>query len=224
MCAVQLQVRAGTAAFSKGQERVLKILQSARELMISGGYHNLTLRKVAAGAGISVGNLNYYYSNKKDLLRDLLDTVIASYVEEFDKVRQGAGQSPDDQFVAIVKFIIEDLGTQETTNFFPELWALANHDSYAAERMDELYIKARIVLNELIASLNPALSEEEREQVALFVSASMEGLTPFVGYGKPWAVQRPGISNIAATSFLHLVRNISTECIQDGSLELNPRT
>ncbi|OMH26718.1 TetR/AcrR family transcriptional regulator [Motiliproteus sp. MSK22-1] len=210
---IQLQVRPGTAAFSKGQERVLKILQSARDLMISSGYHNLTLRKVAAGAGISVGNLNYYYSNKQDLLRDLLNSVIESYIEEFDKVRQDAGASPEKQFVAIIRFIIEDLGTQETTHFFPELWALSNHDSYAAERMDELYIKARAVLNDLICILNPALNEQDRQQVALFVSASMEGLTPFVGFEKPWSSQRSSISNIAASSFLHLVTTITAEDI-----------
>ncbi len=213
----QLQVRPGTAAFSKGQQRVLKILESARDLMISGGYHNLTLRKVAAGAGISVGNLSYYYSNKQDLLRDLLDHVIDSYMWEFDKVRQDAGDSVEAQFVAIVRFIIEDIGTQETTNFFPELWALANHDSYAAERMEEIYIKARIVLNELIAILNPALTESERQQVALFISASMEGLTPFAGFGKPWAGSRDSIINIAATSFLQLVRTIRSEDIAAGA-------
>lgn len=207
----KLQVRPGTAAFSKGQDRVLKILQSARDLMISSGYHQLTLRKVAAGAGISVGNLSYYYSNKQDLLRDLLDTVINAYLEEFDKVRAGAGQSPQDQFVAIVRFIIDDLGTQETTHFFPGLWDLANHDSHAAERMNELYIKARLDLNDLITTLNPGLSEAEGQQVALFISASMEGLTPFVGYNKPWSEKRQGISNIAATSFLHLVLTITSD-------------
>ncbi len=220
MRSIQLQVRPGTAAFSKGQERVLKILQSAQDLMISGGYHNLTLRKVAAGAGISVGNLNYYYSNKQDLLRDLLDTVIAAYIAEFDNVRQDAGVSLEDQFIAIVRFIIDDLGTQATTNFFPELWALANHDEHAAERMDALYTKARLVLNDLIASLNPALSDQSREQVALFISASMEGLTPFVGYQKPWANDRDAISNIAAISFLNLVRSISDDAIQSGKLTL----
>lgn len=210
---LQLQVRPGTAAFSKGQKRVLKILQSARDLMIAGGYHNLTMRKVAAEAGISVGNLSYYYPSKEHLMRDLLDQVIESYMWEFDKIKDTAGEEPEQQFAAIIRFIIEDLGTQETTNFFPELWALANHDSHAAERMDALYIKARIVLNELIEVLNPSLNEPEREQLALFISASMEGLTPFVGFQKPWEPKRSNIANIAAISFLNLVKTIRNEDI-----------
>ncbi|WP_421866546.1 TetR/AcrR family transcriptional regulator [Motiliproteus sp.] len=210
---LQLQVRPGTAAFSKGQQRVLKILQSARDLMIAGGYHNLTMRKVAAEAGISVGNLSYYYPNKEHLLRDLLDQVIESYMWEFDKIKEEAGVGPEQQFVAIIRFIIDDLGTQETTNFFPELWALSNHDSHAAERMDALYIKARLVLNELIEVLNPSLNEPEREQLALFISASMEGLTPFAGFNKPWESKRDNIANIAAISFLNLVKTIRNEDI-----------
>lgn len=205
------KLRPGTAAYSKGQERVLKILESARELMISTGYQNLTLRKIAAGAGISVGNLNYYYSNKQDLLRDLLDSVIESYLEDIDKVRRSHGGSAEDQFVALVGFIIDDIGTRDTTNFFPELWALANHDEYAAERLDEFYVKARLDLNELIGIINPTLGEDEREQVALFISASLEGLTPFVGYQKPWAAERASITHIAATSFLQLVTNARAE-------------
>ena len=175
--------------------------------MINDGYHNLTMRKVAAGAGISAGNLYYYYRDKNLLLRDLLDAAFAGYAQEFDSIRTNSAADPEAGFCAIITFIIEDLGTLETTNFFPELWAVSNHDGHAAEVMNELYEKERAVLKELIISINPKLSDEVVEHLALFMSASMEGMTPFVGYGKPWNSSRSEMAKIACTNFLQMIKH-----------------
>jgi len=211
MRSLNLQNRPGTGTYNKGQERIEQILEAARDILIDNGYSGLTMRKIATAVSITIGNLHYYYSCKKDLLADLQDHVIGDYLAAFENVRTEAGTLAEDQFTAVVGFIIDDLNNRRTTNFFPELWAMANHDEQAAERMHELYRKARLDLNELIGTLNPALSENEREQVALFISASMEGLTPFIGNGKPWESKIPGIKNIAVKSFLELVKTITNE-------------
>ena len=79
--------RSGTATQEKGISRLISILNAAREVFIEAGYAALTMRKVAARAGISIGNLNYYYRTKEDLLRDLLEYVINDYLEEFARRR-----------------------------------------------------------------------------------------------------------------------------------------
>jgi len=210
MRALKLQNRPGTGAYNKGQERILQILQASRDILIDQGYSGLSMRKIAASVGITIGNLHYYYRTKKDLLSDLLDHVIEGYLETFNIVRSNAGDSPAKQMVALIEFIIDDLNTQETTNFFPELWALSNHDENASDGMHTLYGKVRKVFKELILELNPTLSGEEGEQVALFITASMEGLTPFVGRGKPWESKLPSMKRIATLSFLHLAKNIKS--------------
>jgi AcrR family transcriptional regulator len=214
MRTINLQTRPGTGTYNKGQERIRQILEAARDILIDNGYSGLSMRKIATAVGITIGNLHYYYPSKKDLISDLLDHVISGYLEAFESTRSEAGTSQEDQFLAVISFIIDDLNTRETTYFFPELWAMANHDEVAAERMHELYRKARLDLNDLIGKLNPNLSNNEREQVALFISASMEGLTPFIGNGKPWEKKIPGIKNIAKKSFLHLVKTITSEEIK----------
>ncbi len=213
MKSINLQNRPGTGAYNKGQERIEQILSSARDILIDQGYSGLTMRKIATAVGITIGNLHYYYPSKKDLLADLLDRVIDAYMEAFSHARVSAGSSPLHQFEAMISFIIEDLTTYETTNFFPELWALANHDEQAAERMHELYRKARLDINDLISIINPELSEQQREEVGLFISASMEGLTPFAGHGKPWASSIPNIKRIAVKSFVNLVTSVRDEDI-----------
>ena len=199
--------RSGTATQEKGISRLISILNAAREVFIEAGYAALTMRKVAARAGISIGNLNYYYRTKEDLLRDLLEYVINDYLEEFTRRRLIAGQSPEKQLQAVLMFWIEDLGTPETTVFFPELWALGNHDPHIAELVDDLYAKARQPLNELIPQINPTLTKKEAEQIALYMCAAMEGLTVFVGNGKSWSSQIKEIKQVTIRNFMELIKN-----------------
>lgn len=207
--------RPGTATQQKGLSRLLSILDASRDIFMEQGYSSLTMRKVAAKANISIGNLNYYYRTKEDLLRDLLDYVITPYLEEFDRARQQAGESPEKQIRAVLKFWLEDLGTPETTAFFPECWALANHNPFVANLINDLYIKAREPLNELIPQINPSLSQKESEQIALYMCASMEGLTVFAGFEKPWSAQLGNIKKFSVDNFMDIIKNTKgTKCVQ----------
>lgn len=209
----------GTAVSRKGSERIGQIIRAARDVLIRQGYQKFTMRAVADECNISVGNLNYYYRSKADLFEDLLETVIAGYLADFDVILTDSdSQSPEQSLEEIIRFIIADIGTRETTVFFPELWALANHDSRASKRMHELYRKARLVFDELIPQVNPALAEVEVRQLSLFLSASLEGHTMFIGHKKPWAKYRQNLSNIAAKGLLDLVRSITPDDIQKGHL------
>ena len=199
--------RSGTATQQKGITRLVSILDAAREVFMEAGYGGFTMRRIASRAGITIGNLNYYYRTKEDLLQDLLEYVINDYLVEFERRRLIAGHSPEKQLLAVLKFWIDDLGTQETTIFFPELWALGNHEPRIAELVDELYAKARLPLNELIPQINPTLTRKEAERMALYMCAAMEGLTVFVGNEKAWAGQIEEIKRITIRNFLDMIKN-----------------
>lgn len=185
----------------------MSILDAAREVFTNEGYANLSMRKVAKHAGISIGNLNYYYRTKEDLLRDLADYFVTPYIEEFERVRQEAGDSPEKQLEAVLNFWVADLSTPETTTFFPELWALSNHNDYIAGLLDEVYITARESLNELVPQINKSLTKKEAEQVCLCMCAAMEGLTIFVGHDKAWYSQRDDIRRITVESLMNMAKN-----------------
>lgn len=206
-----LKTHPGTGVYSKGSERICKILSAARKVLMRDGYQRLTMRAVALETGITVGNLNYYYRNKSDLLNDLLENTIATYLHNFQIIRTKSGQSPEQQLKALLTYIVQDIGSKETTLFFPELWALSNHDVFASESMHELYHKARLELEPLISKINPTLTAQQVEQLALILSASLEGLTIFVGYDKPFSDQRETIANLTIRGLLDLVKNANHE-------------
>lgn len=202
--------RPGTGIYTKGSERIYDILLAAHTVLVRDGYQRLTMRAIARETDMTIGNLNYYYSSKSDLLRDLIEHVIAQYLADFEEIREESDRAPEAQLKALLQFIVEDIGTKETTHFFPELWALSNHDEAASESMHALYRKARQVFEGLIAEINPGLTKSQVRKLSLIVSASLEGLTVFVGHDKPFARQRKTIGNVTIKGLLDLIRNVET--------------
>lgn len=203
-----LKITPRTGGYARGQDGFEHILRAALALLVNQGSAALTLRRIAAESGMNVGNLNYYFRSKEELIRELLNAVIASYEESFDEIIHEPGASPEARLENLVMLILEDITTKKTTRFFPELWAMANHDPFVHDRMNELYERARVSLNELIAEINPSLPDDERQILALFISGSMEGLTMFAGFEKPWNAQMPMLEVIARRSFVHLARTL----------------
>ena len=197
--------RARTAAYEKGHARIESILDAAAEVLISAGYKKLTLRQIAVQAGITVGNLTYYYRTKEALLKDLLDKILFDYLDEMSRIVEASGESPADRFIAIIEYLIEDLHTHRTTRLFPELWALANHNAHAAELMESMYAQERKALCELIQAVNPGLKQQKTAGLALFISCSIEGMTMFVGAGKKHEDSLESMKKIACQSFLSLI-------------------
>jgi AcrR family transcriptional regulator len=203
-----LKITPREGGYARGQEGIDQILKAALSILIEHGYMALTLRRIAAECGMKPGNLSYYFKSKNDLVRQLLDSVISSYEDAFDAVMHEPGTGAEARLEQVIVLILDDITTKKSTRIFPELWALTNRDPFVQERVNDLYERARAVLNELILEMNPALPSTEREVLALFMSASMEGMTVFAGYEKPWRGQMSMIERIAMKSFVSLVRTL----------------
>ncbi|MBT4518597.1 MAG: TetR/AcrR family transcriptional regulator [Halieaceae bacterium] len=190
-------------SYKKGEDRKDTILDAAYNLLINSGYYNLSLRKIADSAGISIGNLQYYFPSKDMLVEAMLDRVIQGYLDSFIEIRRHG--TPQEQFLAIIEEVITDLGTKHTTVFFPELWSLSNHQKGVTKAMDAMYDRYRQVLVDIICDMNPALSADQARRLALFISSSIEGHTVFIGYRKPWNKETGNLVKMAQQSFLWLV-------------------
>lgn len=197
--------KAKNGVHSKGKNRINDILDAAHELLINEGYHNFSMRKVADAAGIKLGNLQYYFPSKSILVSAMLDKAIQVYLDEFDEIRTHG--DPEEQFQSLIKHVINDLTRRETTSFFPELWSLCNHEEEMTVHMDQMYAKYRSTLADIITEMNSALSPKQAEKLALFISASIEGHTVFIGHNKPWKKEVKNIIKMAFQSFTWLIQN-----------------
>ena len=193
--------------YAKGRETRELILRTALNLLIESGYPAMSMRRIAAASGIKFGNLTYHYPSRDELMRELFDAVIRSYEVEFEALARSPGVSPREQLRRYCLLVFEDIRGKKTTRFFPELWALSNHDPFARERVQELYARARAPLVRIIAEMRPDLAPADCEMMALFISSAMEGTTPFAGYQKPFEPKMPLLAELAIEAFTSLVEN-----------------
>ncbi len=104
-----------------------------------------------------------------------------------------------------------------------ERWALANHDPFVAKAVDSIYILERRTLTRLIAEINPSLAEQEREVLAVYISASVAGSTMFIGFEKPWGEELPLYSAIACRGLVELVKNVTPKQLKSYGWRLKDR-
>ena len=191
--------------YRKGKNRALDILGAASRLLVENGYHKLSMRSVASAAGMSLGNLQHYYSTKEELVTQMITHAIDGYIQYFEDIRSKA-ETPDEEFADLVGLVMRDLNNRETTVFFPEIWSIANHEPRFNAALDALYTSWRAILGRAIAQVNPDLEPAQVTRLALFVSSSIEGHTPFIGFGKPWSRETDALVAMAVQSFLWLIR------------------
>lgn len=199
--------------YAKGHETREQILHAALGLLVEEGYRAMSMRRIAAACGMKLGNLTYHFPTREDLVQALLDAVISAYEIEFERVVHNPDLPADARLAGYCELVLEDIRTKKTTRVFPELWALSNHDPFVLERVQELYRRARAPLEEIVAEIRPDLAADQRQALALFISAAMEGLTVFAGFEKPFEQQMPAIEAIANRAFSDLLRNIQAEDI-----------
>lgn len=200
--------RPGTGAYANGQATVFAILERAKELVIEKGFAQLSMRGLARSLDMSPGNLSYYYSSKTDLIEDLCTFVLQPYLDEFERLRTPtSGNSPLHQLRAVIHFVYSDLGQQQTTHFFPELWVLALRDDAAAAQMEKIYTAYRSVLSDIIAEARPDLDEQTIEDLALSISAAIEGHTVFVGHGRSHSERSGPIGSLITEQLISMVEN-----------------
>ena len=196
--------RAG--GYGKGHDTREMILRTALAILLDQGWPAMSMRRVAMACGLKFGNLTYHFRTRDDLVRALLDAVIAAYEREFAETVFEAGLTGEQRLERYCRVVLEDIPTRKTTHLFPELWARANHEPFVHDRMQELYARARAPLDPIIAEMRPDLSAQDRQTLALFISFSMEGSTMFAGHDKPFADRMDTIRAIAMHSFIALVR------------------
>jgi len=182
-----------------------QIVEVAKNLMIDEGLSALTMRRVARELSMSPGNLHYHFPNYALMLEALLDAVLEPYLTRFHALKAEAQGNPVAALTAVIEYVLDDLANKETTMFFPELWVLANRDDKAEQQMGKLYDAYMDVLIELIHDIRPDLNKKRTKEIALFICASIEGQTVFIGYETTHKQHRKALKEITLTTIMKLV-------------------
>ena len=71
------EANAGRAPYAKSRDTRAKILAAALAEASDAGFHKTSVARIAARAGVAVGNLHYHFGSRRGLLRELMRTLVA---------------------------------------------------------------------------------------------------------------------------------------------------
>jgi len=164
----------------KGLGRAQEILQCARTILAADGYAGLSMRRVAAEAGISLSNVQHYYPDKDTLLEALLLYTMDVFQSKIDAISAAMTTStPLERFLSTADMFLEEITDPVTHALFFEIWALASRNAFASRLMDKMLARERKTIYNLIRGLNPDLDDEEYMQRAILMVAQIEGMMLF---------------------------------------------
>ena len=72
--------------YERSAETIEQILEAALKVLVNDGYAALTFRRVEQESGLKVGHISYHFPTKEDLVRGLLDAVMAGYSDRSDRL------------------------------------------------------------------------------------------------------------------------------------------
>ena len=164
------------------------------------------MRRVASRTGISLSNLQHYFSSKRDLLEALLsrieDTLRSGFAARLDEAMTAEGR-----LRAGVRLLLEHTQTRQGSLPLWDLWALAGHDEHARGVMDAGYTRLRRELELLVAEVNPSLTSDRQAEVAASIVALIEGASLLIGYSKPTHQELRGLRDYLEDLAIVLARD-----------------
>jgi AcrR family transcriptional regulator len=152
------------------------ILTAGRTLLIRDGAGGFSMRKVAIAAGISLGNLQYHYKTKDDLLEGMLDWFLIEYTRELELLEPTENRGPG-SLTALVREILEDESDEAEIPFLRALLILSD-ERRLMKKLEEYFSGMYDVFRRGLARVGGI----DADSPAAHKAASL--LMPFVqGYG-----------------------------------------
>lgn len=190
---------------ARGQQVREQILRAALSVIMEQGMEAFTLRKVAATANMQLGNLSYHYKSKQDLLEALIDAMASGYEQIVHDISE-SDAAPEQKLREIISWTMRDLNSNRAKHLLPQMWNLSNFKEVIGKRVQDLYIRDQRLVTGLIREINPAIADEDAEDIAVFIAAALEGFTAFVRSGRPWNNRAASLETLAVEAFIDLIK------------------
>ncbi len=155
------------------------VLEAAYKLLIEEGAQSFSMRKVAQGAEISLGNLQYHFATRNELVHALFDRIAERVLIAVEA--QDTGQA---RIFSIIDAIFAELDTPHGSIPVWELCSLAAHDEALAEMLHNLFRPFREELARHIRTVDPGRPRAMAEHQATCIVALIEGSGWFDAYGR----------------------------------------
>jgi len=166
---------------TRAHDTISKIIAAARARFTEDGHAALTLRDVAAEAGVAVGNLTYHFPTKRILIEAMLRETLSDYFELHLRKLETADTLPIDILLNLTEFYIAD--ARQSHRFFCQVWGYAGSSDQAKLTVRALYRPIGQVMYYLVRAANPKLNNTQIREAVLQIFSLEEGYKLFIAMG-----------------------------------------
>lgn len=179
---------------ARGEEQQAALVRAAFDLIAQRGFEGLRTRDVAAGAGVNIATLHYYFPRKEDLIRGVLADAVGRFrSQETDEVGT-ASPAPLAQLRAFLR------GRQRQMLDNPELFTVL------------LELSTRAIRDPAIRAIMAQSDDEWRAHLADLLHAGVEGGM----LRSDLDVQAAAAGLIALSKGVHLLMVMRPDAVPDG--------
>ena len=187
----------GKAVRSRGQRTRRAILDKATEILIEKGYDALVLRDLAAQVGIKLGNLQYYFATRDELLVELSLEFFNNQSLEIEELFQHE-DTPKARMQAAIDYMI-NIWSQPDAHIYILIYYLSAHNQKLWDARQEIYLSFYEQMEHLLQESLPALTAAQRRKKARLITSLCDGLHMQPGFA-------PG--DVVATSNRYMLNEV----------------
>jgi AcrR family transcriptional regulator len=178
----------GKAVRNRGQQTRQAILDKATEILIEQGYDALVLRDLASQVGIKLGNLQYYFPTREDLLVELSLEFFHKQSLEIDELFRHE-ETPKARMQAAIDYMINGW-SQSDAHIYILMYYLSAHNKKIWKGRQKIWLNFYEQMENLLKESSPDLTSAQRRKKVLLITSLVDGLHMQPGFA-PGDVVKP---------------------------------
>lgn len=167
----------------QSERRRQDILKASGEVL-SQGFADFSLRKVAAAADVRLNTVQHHFKDLDSLIYATLDFVGRELLTRFMELGQGQNEDPIDDLLVFLDEAWVAIRKADVRGFFFELWTMALHRPVVEGMVKQMYSENRASLVTIIQRVNPALTAAEANVLARLICSWTEGALVMAHWGE----------------------------------------
>lgn len=189
----------------KGEERREAIEAAARRMLLDEGYAGVSLRRIATKLGMSVGNLQYYFPTKDDLVESVIIGETQKPIDLLGDVAWSPNDAPKSIRQAVGSLMQYYAG--EAGRFYAIMESLALHDDRYAKLKADGYAQVVRHIEQLIGLVAPDQSNDRAAGLARVLVALIDGASLQVQFARTETDSLDALIVDVSSAIEHLLEN-----------------
>src|SRR5262245_9833314 len=117
---------------AQSDRRRADILKASRDVLTQ-GYADFSLRKVAAAAGVRLNTVQHHFGDLDSLILATVESMVGDLLLRFSRLAEGEHASPTDDLLVFLDEAWMAISDINVRTFYFEVWAMARHHAAIAE-------------------------------------------------------------------------------------------